>query len=250
MSSRSNRLALLAVGLIGFLVGVAASVRFDLFPHSEAINIFGGADKPAATSNPSPSPVVALPDFAGLAEHVAPSVVNISTTQEVKTGSGLGGPGGSGGPGGPGGEDDPFHDFFGPFERFFGPPHGGRPYKAKSLGSGFVIDPSGYILTNNHVVENADEIVVKLPTGKEFKAKVVGRDQKTDIALIEIHGATDLTPVGGRDRQPVRAREHRDRRDRQRDGAAHQPGPVRQLHPDRRGHQPGQLRRAAAQHAR
>src|SRR6185369_17021854 len=46
-----------------------------------------------------------------------------------------------------------------------------------------------------HVVENADEIVVKLPTGKEFKAKVVGRDQKTDIALIEIHGASDLTPV-------------------------------------------------------
>ncbi|HLY36998.1 MAG TPA: DegQ family serine endoprotease [Candidatus Binatia bacterium] len=195
MSSRSNRLALLAVGLIGFLVGMAASVRFDLFPHSEAINIFGGPDKPAATSNPSPAPVVALPDFAGLAEHVAPSVVNISTTQEVKTGSGLGGPGGPGGPGGQGGEDDPFHDFFGPFERFFGPPHGGRPYKAKSLGSGFVIDPSGYILTNNHVVENADEIVVKLPTGKEFKAKVVGRDQKTDIALIEIHGATDLTPV-------------------------------------------------------
>jgi serine protease Do len=58
-----------------------------------------------------------------------------------------------------------------------------------------VIDASGYILTNNHVVENADEIVVKLPTGKEFKAKVVGRDQKTDIALIEIHGASDLTPV-------------------------------------------------------
>src|SRR5882724_12779441 len=69
------------------------------------------------------------------------------------------------------------------------------PYKAKSLGSGFVIDPAGYILTNNHVVENAEEIVVKLPTGKEFKAKVVGRDQKTDIALIEIHGASDLVPV-------------------------------------------------------
>src|SRR5207237_4736852 len=118
MSSRSNRLALLAVGLIGFLVGVAASVRFDLFPRSEAINIFGGAEKPAATSNPSPAPPVMLPDFAGLAEHVAPSVVNISTTQEVKGGSPLA-------PGGPGGEEDPFHDFFGPFERFFGPPDAG-----------------------------------------------------------------------------------------------------------------------------
>src|SRR5207253_6088826 len=96
--------------------------------------------------------------------------------------------------GGGGGEEDPFHEFFGPFERFFGPPRG-RPYKARSLGSGFVIDPAGYILTNNHVVENADEIVVRLPTSKEFKAKVVGRDAKTDIALIAIHGASGLTPV-------------------------------------------------------
>jgi serine protease Do len=195
MSPRSNRVALLAVALIGFVVGVVASVRFDLFPRSEAINLFGGAEKPSGGSPAAPPPVVSLPDFAGLAEHVAPSVVNISTTQEVKGSSGLapGGPGGGGGGGG-GGEDDPFHEFFGPFERFFGPPRR-MPYKAKSLGSGFVIDPSGYILTNNHVVENADEIVVKLPTGKEFKAKVVGRDQKTDIALIEIHGATDLVPV-------------------------------------------------------
>src|SRR5262249_5528637 len=179
----------LAVGLIGFLVGVAASVRFDLFPHSEALNLFGGGSEKQATA-PAPSPPqVMLPDFSGLAEHVAPSVVNTSTTQEVKAGPGFGAPGGGGG-----GEADPCHEFFGPFERFFGPPRG-RPYKAKSLGSGFVIDPSGYILTNNHVVENADEIVVKLPTGKEFKAKVVGRDQKTDIALIEIHGASELTPV-------------------------------------------------------
>jgi serine protease Do len=194
MRSWSNRLALVAVALIGFVVGIVASVRLDLFPSSEAINLFGGGsgDRPATGSAPSPAPAVQLPDFAGLAEHVAPSVVNISSTQEVK---GSTGPGfGPGGPGGQGGEDDPFHEFFGPFERFFGPQRR-APYKAKSLGSGFVIDASGYILTNNHVVENADEIVVKLPTGKEFKAKVVGRDSKTDIALIEIHGASDLTPV-------------------------------------------------------
>jgi serine protease Do len=89
------------------------------------------------------------------------------------------------------GEDDPFQEFYGPFERFFGPPR--RPFKAKSLGSGFLIDSKGFIITNNHVVENADEIVVKLSTGKEFKAKVVGRDPKTDLALIEIKGdAKDL----------------------------------------------------------
>src|SRR5437016_2430651 len=192
MTPRTGRLAMGAVALIGFAVGVVLSAGLDLFPRSEAISIFGGAEKPSGGSAATPAPSVNLPDFSGLAEHVAPSVVNISSTQEVKGGPFA--PGEQGGPGGGGGEDDPFHDFFGPFERFFGPPRH-MPYKAKSLGSGFVIDPAGFILTNNHVVENAEEIVVKLPTGKEFKAKVVGRDSKTDIALIEIHGASDLVPV-------------------------------------------------------
>jgi serine protease Do len=194
MTGRASRRTLIAVALIGFLVGVAVTVRYDLFSRSEAINLFG-TEKPAESSGGSGAPGVTLPDFAGLAEQVSPSVVNISSTQEVKPGGG-GGPGfgpGAPGQGGPG-EDDPFHEFFGPFERFFGPQRR-LPYKAKSLGSGFVIDDSGYILTNNHVVENADEILVKLSSGKEFKAKVVGRDQKTDIALIEIKGADGLVPV-------------------------------------------------------
>jgi S1-C subfamily serine protease len=93
-------------------------------------------------------------------------------------------------PGGP--ARDPFGEYFGPFERFFGPPQG-RPHKQRSLGSGFVVDNHGFILTNNHVVENADEIMVKLSDGKELKAKVVGRDSKTDLALIEIDGAHGLT---------------------------------------------------------
>ena len=191
MTGGSSRRALIAVAAIGFAVGIAVSIRFDLFARSEAISIFGGAEKSAPEPATSPPPVVALPDFALLAEHVAPSVVNISSTQEVKGGPSFG-PGG-GGPGG-GGEGDPFHEFFEPFERFFGPQRR-APYKAKSLGSGFIIEANGHILTNNHVVENADEIVVKLATGKEFKAKVVGRDAKTDIALIEIHGASGLVPV-------------------------------------------------------
>src|SRR5438445_7946838 len=193
MNGGTSRRALLFVALIGFAVGLAVSVRFDLFPASQAINLFGGGEKGGAEESPTGAPpAVSLPDFAGLAEHLSPSVVNISSTQEVKGGPSLGIPGGPGGGGG-GGEGDPFHEFFEPFGKFFGQPR--RPYKAKSLGSGFVIDTKGYILTNNHVVENADEIVVKLSSGKEFKAKVVGRDQKTDIALIEIHGASDLTPV-------------------------------------------------------
>src|SRR6266404_6286438 len=152
MNGGTSRRALLFVALIGFAVGLAVSVRFDLFPASQAINLFGGGGKGGGEETLTGAPpAVTLPDFSGLAEHLSPSVVNISSTQEVK--------------GGP------------------------------SLGFGFIIDTKGYILTNNHVVENADEIVVKLLTGKEFKAKVVGRDPKTDIALIEIHGASDLTPV-------------------------------------------------------
>ena len=150
-----------------------------------------------------------LPDFAALSEHISPSVVNISSTQEVKS-RGPFGPGGpvagraEAAPAAAGmGEDDPFQEFYGPFERFFGPPR--RPFKAKSLGSGLRRStPKGFILTNNHVVENADEIVVKLSNGKEFKAKVVGRDPKTDIALIEIKG--DAQGPAGREARRLRAR--------------------------------------------
>jgi serine protease Do len=195
MNPRASRRALVVVALLGFAVGVVANLRFDLLPESQAISLFGGAEQRSAAPSPSgPPPTVSLPDFSGLAEHLSPSVVNISSTQEVKGGGLRLGPGGPGGQGGEGGPDDQFQEFFGPFERFFGPQRR-MPFKAKSLGSGFVIDPSGYILTNNHVVENADEIVVKLSTGEEFKAKVVGRDSKTDIALIEIKGAKNLIPV-------------------------------------------------------
>ena len=137
-----------------------------------------------------PPPTVTLPDFRTLVERVSPAVVNISTKSSPH------GPMEGGMPGAP----DPFGEYFGPFERFFGPPQG-RPHKQRSLGSGFVIDNHGFILTNNHVVENADEIMVKLSDGKELKAKVVGRDAKTDLALIEIDGSHGLTtvPVGNSD---------------------------------------------------
>jgi serine protease Do len=86
------------------------------------------------------------------------------------------------------------HEFWEPFERFFGPmPR--RPFKQRSLGSGFIINRDGYILTNNHVVEDADEILVKLSNSKEYKAKIIGRDPKTDIAVIKVDDLTDLTVV-------------------------------------------------------
>lgn len=114
--------------------------------------------------------------FAELAEKVKPAVVNISTTTTVKI---------------PG---SPFRHFFGPqeqgpfgdfFKHFFGDIPD-REMKQQSLGSGFIIDRDGYIITNNHVVEGAEEIKVKLADGREFTAKVVGRDPKTDLALIKI----------------------------------------------------------------
>ena len=180
MKAGSNRRVALLAALGGFIIGVGVCVRFDLLSHGRAVSLFGGDGSTA--SNP---PTVAIPDFADLASHVSPAVVNISTTQEVKNPHGLGG-----GPGGGPDDDDQFQEFFGPFEHFFNMPR--RPFKARSLGSGFLIDEKGFIITNNHVVENADEIVVKLSTGKEFKAKVVGRDAKTDIALIELKGASGL----------------------------------------------------------
>ncbi len=70
-----------------------------------------------------------------------------------------------------------------------------RPFRQKSLGSGFLIDHQGSILTNYHVIEDADEIIVKLSDGSEHKAKVLGRDKKTDIALIRIEGAPEVVPV-------------------------------------------------------
>ena len=204
MRAAANRRATLLAALVGFVVGAGISLRFDLVPTGAAVSLFGGGDGGSASSPPT----VQIPDFADLAAHVSPAVVNISTTQEVKNphGFGPGMPGAPGGPGGPGGpngngggggggddDDDQFQQYFGPFERFFNMPR--RPYKARSLGSGFIIDPKGFIITNNHVVENADEILVKTSTGKELKAKVVGRDAKTDIALIEVKGGADLPSV-------------------------------------------------------
>src|SRR3989442_8712699 len=111
MTPRTGRLAMVAVALIGFAAGVVLSARLDLFPPSEAISIFGGAEKPSGGGTGTPPPAVNPPAFAGAAEHVAPSGVNISRTQEVE-----GGPPAPGGPrGGPrGGGAGPSHPLLGP----------------------------------------------------------------------------------------------------------------------------------------
>jgi len=122
--------------------------------------------------------------FADLAEKLLPSVVNISTTQNLKKEEGRER---SGRPQFPPGS--PFEEFFKDFFDHNGQ-HGdrpeARPRKATSLGSGFVIDASGYIVTNNHVIADADEINVILHDDTRLKAEVVGRDTKTDVAVLKV----------------------------------------------------------------
>ena len=132
-----------------------------------------------------------------------PSVVNISTTQTVKTAGGdQGGPEMPQFPPG-----SPFEEFFHDFlERNLpkGDHHEIVPRKATSLGSGFVIDPSGYVVTNNHVIADADEITVILHDNTNLKAKVVGRDTKTDIALLKVKTDKPLTAVSWGDSDTAR----------------------------------------------
>ena len=87
-------------------------------------------------------------------------------------------------------ENHPFREFFGDefFRQFFGTPGGTQRYRQQGLGSGFIIDPRGYIVTNRHVIAGADEIQVTLEGKKKFKATVVGADPKTDVAVIKIEG--------------------------------------------------------------
>ena len=121
-----------------------------------------------------------LPDFTDLVERNGPAVVNISTTQASSRN-----PLAQQFPNVP--EDDPFFEFF----RRFMPnqPGGPREFQAQSLGSGFIITADGYIMTNAHVVQSADEITVRLTDKREFKAKVIGSDRRTDVALIKIEAS-------------------------------------------------------------
>lgn len=121
-----------------------------------------------------------LPDFTELAEKQGPAVVNISTTQVVK-GQRFNHPF-------PLDEDDPSYEFF---KRFMPRQMPGMPreFKSQSLGSGFIVSADGHILTNAHVVDAADEVLVRLTDKREFKAKVVGADKRTDVALLKIEAS-------------------------------------------------------------
>ncbi|MGE4535645.1 MAG: DegQ family serine endoprotease [Desulfovibrio sp.] len=134
---------------------------------------------------------IPLPDITELVEKAGPAVVNISTTKTIKAQENMrdlfeqfhkrGG--------------GPMDDFFDQFQKFFGPQGrgGGHPHKQRSLGSGFVISADGYIVTNNHVIDNADEVKVQFKDNETpVKAKIVGRDPETDLALLKVDGKSNL----------------------------------------------------------
>ncbi|MCZ2406536.1 MAG: DegQ family serine endoprotease [Burkholderiales bacterium] len=149
-----------------------------------------GHAAPAAAQTAAPAPLVrGLPDFSDLVEQVGPSVVNIRTMEKVGTRGAFSG------------MDEDMLEFF---KRFGIPmpqvPRQQRPQRpqeeeqARGLGSGFIISPDGYVLTNAHVVDGADEVFVTLTDKREFKARIVGTDKRTDVALVKID-ATGLPAV-------------------------------------------------------
>ena len=171
---KRNRIAIplvLAVAVLSFWVGMMVSSGSRIDTDMPALT------KEALAQN-SADPARDSQVFVSLAEKLMPATVNISTStapkrkmQQYHNFQG----------------DERLREFFGDdfFERFFDQmPQGDTP--SKSLGSGFIIDKEGYIITNNHVIEGADEIKVKLSDKEEFEATIVGKDKKTDIALIKI----------------------------------------------------------------
>ncbi len=161
--------AVLAVAILGIGYGMSSVMRS---PQPAA----------AAVSNDTAVPMVPA-NFSDLAEKARPGVVNIQVVKKVQ-GVAFGMPGFQGNPFG---DDSPFGRFFEGF-----PP---SVQKQEGEGSGFVISQEGYILTNNHVIDGAEQIKVKLANGKEYDGKVVGRDPKTDLALVKIDGVKDLHPL-------------------------------------------------------
>jgi|TARA_R110002072_G_scaffold43877_6_gene123207 serine protease Do len=143
----------------------------------------GNSSRVVAQTTPAATAGITAPaSFAQLNQQVSPAVVNISIKRSVPA-SAQHAPQGS----------TPFRDFFEQFQDRFGQIPGGRapgeqaPQQTlQALGSGFIIDPKGFVVTNNHVVEGADEIEVKLPDGRSFQAKLIGGDKRSDLALLKI----------------------------------------------------------------
>ncbi len=157
-----------------------------------AVMLALGAVASLAPAQPAYAQVRGLPDFTDLVEQVGPSVVNIRTVEKARAGSAQSGQ-----------MDEEMQEFF---RRFFGQPLPGVPRQSprpnqpqdeerpRGVGSGFILTTDGYVMTNAHVVDGADEVLVTLPDKREFKARLVGADKRTDVAVVKIE-ATGLPAV-------------------------------------------------------
>jgi len=172
---KRKRAIFLSALIVGLLVGVIVTARFNLLPTISA----DSKTNTAAQITPDKSPELPYADslegaFIRVAEEVGPAVVSISTEYVTKMRSSV--------YGSPFGRDDFFDRFF---KDFFGEiPE--REFTQRGLGSGAIIDESGYILTNEHVIREADKITVTLTDGREFEGKVRGKDERSDLAVIKI----------------------------------------------------------------
>lgn len=170
---RNGRISLyLLVSLVFFLAGIGISGMVE--------NSYVSARSAQAAPTGTAGSGQTVPDFASLAKKIGPMVVNVATVQMRKTAENVPG------------SDDPLGQFW---QRFFDGRVPRGPQRQGGLGSGFIIDRDGTILTNYHVVDGADKITVTLSDGRSFTAKVLGRDQKTDIAIIKIDAQQDLPAV-------------------------------------------------------
>ncbi|MBN1546624.1 MAG: DegQ family serine endoprotease [Syntrophaceae bacterium] len=182
---------LLAFLVASFIVSVVEVLRSSFFTSPSP-------DIKTANAIPVTELAKAPLSFADIVDRLKPAVVNINTTKTIRAGGGSFRS--------PFGNQGPFDRYFGGeefFERFFGDiPQ--REFQQKSLGSGFIISPDGYIFTNNHVVEQADKIRVKLSDGRDYEARIIGKDAKTDIALIKIKPTESLPVVEIGDSEKLR----------------------------------------------
>jgi len=188
-TNRQRMLSMSAVAVGATVLGMVLAGGLGITPSGQAAK---GA--PAASAPAPVAPPAGYPDFAALAERVTPAVVSVYTEDVVKP------------------QDmRRFHQDMDPFEFFFGPgmprPDMRRQQKRTGAGSGFFISSDGLIVTNNHVVENAEKIKVRLADSTELTAKVVGRDAATDVALIKVEGKGPFTPLSLGDSDAVRVGE-------------------------------------------
>lgn len=181
-----NKERLKQVYLIGILCLVASLVTVVLAVNSlPEFSTAQDSDTDKLTMDPgmkSTTGILVPHDFVGIAKIVKPAVVNISTSQKLKRTEFRGFRG-----------SEQFKEFFGEdfFNRFFGqnPP---KSFRQRGLGSGFIVDKAGYIVSNHHVVKDADEIKVKLSDDSEYHARIIGQDPKTDLVLLKIDTNKEL----------------------------------------------------------